>query len=245
MPAANRLSFGQQEWRRSMARNRRNRLLVNGRNATSTAFVMLDNYVFDCPAYRAIAPAPRCLLWELVRRHNGSNNGKIGLGVREAAKCLNVTKDTAAGYFRVLLESGFIAPNRPGGFNLKDPSTRRATEWRLTWIRCNDQPPTKEFIDHSRKSTVPKIGTPSPNNLDTDGETGPGCPDNLDLSQQSQPAIGPNNLDTYISGHGQGDCVAILGWWQPDWTPLTASAAFAAHLAHAAQSHSSTMRAAA
>ncbi len=213
-----------------MAKGRRkNRLLVNGRNATSVAFLMLDNYVFDCPAYRGMAPGPRTLLWELIRRHNGCNNGQIGLGVREAAECLKATKDTAAGYFRTLIVRGFIAQSKPGGFNMKDPSSRRATEWRLTWQRCNDQPPTKEFMDYSKKITVQNIETPRPKNLDTGEQNAPDCPKNLDQSRQKRALTGQDNLDTYTSSHRHGGEM-LLGWWQPDWTPQIASWAFATSL---------------
>lgn len=182
-------------------RRRKNRLLANGRNATSNAFLMLDNYVFDCPAYRALDAGPRCLLWELVRRFNGNNNGRIGLGVREGAKAINVTKDTASAYFRALSECGFIATSREGGFNMKDPSSRRATEWRLTWHRCNEQPPTKEFMASPKKSAVQTIETLRPKNLDTDRENDPDCPNDQDLSSENHPSAGPDDLDTYTSSH--------------------------------------------
>jgi hypothetical protein len=108
------------------------RIRKNGRNAGSTNFVMLDNYIFDCLAYRTMKPGPRALLWELIRLHNGNDNGRIGLGVRNAAQALGVSKDTAAGYFETLMKRGFIAVARSGGFNMKDPQSRRASEWRLT-----------------------------------------------------------------------------------------------------------------
>lgn len=139
---------------------RKPKLLRNGRNAGSTAFLMLDHYIFDCAACRTMKPGPRALLDELIRRHNGSNNGHIGLGQREAAKCLSVNKDTVPGYFATLIERGFIAPARPGSFNMKNPESRRATEWRLTWIKTDCMAATNDFIAWSRqKSTARKIGT--------------------------------------------------------------------------------------
>ena len=160
------------------SRRRKNRLLPNGRNATATSFVMLEDYVFDCPAYRTMGPGPRALLWELIRRHNGNNNGQIGLGVREAAKSLGVTKDTAGGYFRTLIVYGFIAKGKDSAFNLKDPSSRRATEWRLTWIRCENQAPTKDFIAYSKKIAVQIAETPCPEKSDIRPLQPPGCPNN-------------------------------------------------------------------
>lgn len=187
-----------------MAR-RKARLLKNGRNAGSTAFLMLDHYIFDCAAYRTMKPGPRALLNELIRRHNGSNNGRIGLGQREAAKCLNVNKDTVPGYFLILIERGFIAPARPGGFNMKNPESRRSTEWRLTWIKTDCMAATKDFLALSReKSTARKIGAVGPENPDTERETGPECPENPDLSTRFRRRIGPENPGTYTSSHRRG-----------------------------------------
>lgn len=187
-----------------MSRRRKARMHPNGRNTGSTAFLMLDNYIFDCLAYRTMKPGPRTLLWELIRRFNGSNNGAIGLGVREAADQLGVTKDTASGYFRELIERGFIASARPGGFNMKDPQSRRATEWRLTWMKTDCMAATKDFLVCSKKSTVLNIRTAGPKNLDADKEKVAECPENLDLSGHFRRSIGPKNPDTYTSSHRRG-----------------------------------------
>lgn len=184
---------------------RKPKLLRNGRNAGSTAFLMLDHYIFDCAACRTMKPGPRALLDELIRRHNGSNNGHIGLGQREAAKCLSVNKDTVPGYFAALIERGFIAPARPGSFNMKNPESRRATEWRLTWIKTDCMAATNDFIAWSRqKSTARKIGTVGPENPDTERETVPECPKNPDLSTRFRRPIGPENPGTYTSSHRRG-----------------------------------------
>lgn len=187
-----------------MAR-RRARLLKNGRNAGSTAFLMLDHYIFDCAAYRTMKPGPRALLDEMIRRHNGSNNGRIGLGQREAAKCLNVNKDTVPAYFATLIERGFIASARSGGFNMKDPESRRSTEWRLTWIKTDCMAATKDFMGWGKeKSTARKIGAVGPENPDTDGLAAPDCPKNPDLSSRFRRPVGPENPCTYTSSHRRG-----------------------------------------
>jgi DNA-binding transcriptional regulator YhcF (GntR family) len=183
-----------------MARHKA-RLLKNGRNAGSTAFVMLDNYVFDSEAYRRMKVGPRALLWELIRRHNGSNNGSIGLGIREAAARLGVNKDTASGYFRALVDHGFVAPARLGGFNMKDPQSRRASEWRLTWIKTDCMTATKDFMAYTQKSTVRKIRTEGPEKTDSGGKSRPDRPKNPDLSAQFRRPTGPKKPDTYTSSH--------------------------------------------
>lgn len=55
-------------------------------------------------------------------------------------------KDTIGKYFDELISKGFIACRKAGGFNMKDPESRRASEWRLTWLKHYDELPTKEFM---------------------------------------------------------------------------------------------------
>ena len=108
---------------------------------------MLPHYLLRSEAYRSLKPGPVALLVQIVLRYNGSNNGLIGLGRREACEAISISdKDTASKYFRELEEKGFIKATKHGAFNMKDPSARRATEWALTWERLNEQPPTKEFM---------------------------------------------------------------------------------------------------
>jgi hypothetical protein len=119
---------------------------AKGRRRDAPPFVMLPWWIFDSLAYRSLHPVARTLLWEIVRRYNGANNGSIGLGQREAATSCGVKRaDTIARYFAELEAKGFIGATRRGGFNMKDPSTRRATEWRLTWLDAPGLRPTKEF----------------------------------------------------------------------------------------------------
>lgn len=123
-------------------------MLSNGRSERSGGFIKIPHYLFGSPAYRSMKPGPRALLNEIIRRYNGNNNGSIGLGRREACKALSMgDKDTIGKYFDELVSKGFIACSRSGGFNMKDPESRRASEWRLTWERCDNEPPTKEFMD--------------------------------------------------------------------------------------------------
>jgi len=82
----------------------------------------------------------------MLRRFNGSNNGRIGMGVRAAATAVNVDPGTVSGYFHILEAAGFIGATRRSGFNLKAPGDRLATEWALTWLSVEGQPPTKDFM---------------------------------------------------------------------------------------------------
>jgi hypothetical protein len=79
-------------------------------------------------------------------RYNGSNNGRIPYSVREAAKALNVSGQTAMRTFQLLEDRGFIRCKKKGAFSLK--AAPSASEWRLTEY-ANDTPPehaTKDFM---------------------------------------------------------------------------------------------------
>lgn len=98
--------------------------------------------------------------------HNGSNNGKIGYSVRQAAEDLQVCTDTASKHFQILTERGFIEPMKKGAFSLKE---RHATEWRMTEFTCDvtGKPPTKDFMRWQPapkiQNTVLKFPTDGPN----------------------------------------------------------------------------------
>lgn len=133
------------DWTSHMARGRRPN--KTGRSKGLSPFLMLPNWVFDSPAYRSLRPVARALLLELIRRHNGSNNGAIGLGEREAASALGM-RDRAAvrSYFDELAVKGFIACTWRGGFNVKS-GPQRASEWRLTWEpTTNGMLATRDFM---------------------------------------------------------------------------------------------------
>ena len=107
---------------------------------------MLPHWAFDCPAYRSLKPGPRALLWELIRRHNGANNGRIGFSQRAMSDAIKVAdRETVAGYVRELEARGFIVAQRRGGFNVK-AADRRASEWALTMFPIGEELATKNFM---------------------------------------------------------------------------------------------------
>lgn len=126
------------------------KLTKKGRRTHGPPFIQLHWWVYDSPAFQSLKPGPRALLLALLRRHNGSNNGSIALGVREAAaECRIRDKDTISSYFASLERRGLIAATRRGAFNLKDPTRNRATEWRLSWIDAPGVGATKDFLKWS------------------------------------------------------------------------------------------------
>jgi hypothetical protein len=96
------------------------------------AFIQLWKNVKRSQNYHDLSVYARCALIELLDRYNGCNNGMIGLGVRELAEEMRCSRDTASRALRELDDSGLARPLTPGVWRGK-----RATEWRLTFYRCD------------------------------------------------------------------------------------------------------------
>lgn len=125
--------------------NKKRKINRKGRNEPT--FSRLPHWVQDSVAYRSLKPGPRALLMELIRRYNGRNNGQIIMSARQACSAINISdKDTALRYLNQLREVGLIKSTKLGGFNMKDATASRATEWALTWERVNEKLPTREFM---------------------------------------------------------------------------------------------------
>lgn len=117
---------------------------IKGRKIGDSKHVRLQEWLLSSPAYRwNLSNVARCLLVELYRKYNGTNNGKLFLSCRDAAELLSVSKDTAARGFRDLEERGFIKPASKSAFSVK---ARIATTWTLTEFPLGDALPTKDFM---------------------------------------------------------------------------------------------------
>jgi len=103
---------------------------INGRSKRQ--FLQLFTNVKRGTAYYGLSPYARSLLFELIDRYNGCNNGMIGLGVREAAYELGCCNGTVSNAMRELDDAGLARPTKVGAWRGK-----RATEWRLMWLRCD------------------------------------------------------------------------------------------------------------
>jgi hypothetical protein len=107
---------------------------ATGRSEGGGKHVRLYEWMLASPAYRDLRPTARALLVELARIYNGRNNGKIALAERDGADLLGMADKAAIRRaFRELTDHGFITMTKKGGFNVKDRSAKRATEWRLEW----------------------------------------------------------------------------------------------------------------
>lgn len=140
-------------------------------------FVMIDGYVKRCAAWKAMTPIERNTYIEVKWRYDGTNNGRIGLGVRELAQELNMGNDTASRSLKALVAYGFIANTKASAFSVKN---RTVAEWRLTEYRCDvtGDLPSKTFMrwEPKKKTQSHPSDTqshPSDCDLKTDAENTP------------------------------------------------------------------------
>jgi hypothetical protein len=118
-----------------------------GRKAKAPAFIMLQKWMLDTEAWRALSLPARGAIIELLHIYNGVNNGNLGMSVRRLAERLGCSKATASRVLIELEDVGFIDTVHLGSFTRKQ---RRASEYRLTWLRCDltGKLPSKRFMQY-------------------------------------------------------------------------------------------------
>jgi hypothetical protein len=164
-------------------RRRGRRIDETGHSIGETRHVRLYHWVLNTQAWRSLPPACRALCVEIAQRFNGSNNGKLSMSVREAARLLYIAKDTATKCFHELEAIGFIKQNICGSFNWK---RKHATTWILTEHTFGDQVATKEFA-----SWVPKKSEVGPKRGRRCPKRGTDPPRFRSIHHLSVPALGP------------------------------------------------------
>ena len=134
------------------------------RGVKAPRHVRLYHWMLNTSAWQTLGVVARSLYIELASRYHGSNNGQIIFSVRQAAKALKTSKDTAARAFEELQRFGFIVVQKKGGFNLKELKGQ-ATEWRLTEFGCGSNPiATKDFAKWSEGNDFPVNKGSKPSN---------------------------------------------------------------------------------
>jgi hypothetical protein len=106
-------------------------------------YVRLNHELLNSAAYLALSCPARCLLVELLKLFNGKNNGKIVMGMREAAALLGCGKDTAHCRFDDLCAKGFIKLAKSGWFSSKGS---HASEWIVTCADHDGTPATHDYL---------------------------------------------------------------------------------------------------
>jgi hypothetical protein len=104
-------------------------------------FIRFFSNVKRSRAYHSLSRTARALLLEMLDRYTGINNGMIGLGVREAKYELRCSHGTVVNAMREIDDAGLAYPAKLGS-----RLGKKATEWRLTFLRCDltgDSPRTE------------------------------------------------------------------------------------------------------
>ena len=105
---------------------------LSGNKRGKRQFIQLYRNVKRSTNYHGLSAYARALLLELIDRFNGCNNGMIGLGVREAKYELQCSQGRISTAMRELDDAGLARPTKIGAWRGK-----RATEWRLMFLRCD------------------------------------------------------------------------------------------------------------
>jgi hypothetical protein len=127
------------------------------KNGNSSKFIMLDHWIFDHPSYRSLSLGARGLHWELIRKYNGYNNGRLFLSHRSAEPRLGRSRNTVGLYYKELERAGFILKTR--GHCLGPVGIGEANHWSLTHVSVNGCKATMEFkkIKSPPKNRAPHV----------------------------------------------------------------------------------------
>lgn len=115
--------------------------------------VQLSEHLQATEAWADLKPSPRALYVELKRRYNGGNNGRIILSHRDAAKALNVNRNTVGAWFKELEAHGFITMTEAP--HLGPEGIGRATVWAMQECSTADGKPARNGYRDWRKNADP------------------------------------------------------------------------------------------
>ena len=103
-------------------------------------YAVLDYEFLKSDAFRRLSGPALKVYFELRSRFNGRNNGQITLSLEECTKLFSIGKGTAQRAFKELHTKGFVRLAVLGRWY-----GRRASEWELTTLPRNGQPPTHDW----------------------------------------------------------------------------------------------------
>ena len=111
-------------------------------------FIKLDHGLMNSEAWQALSPDATKVLFDLWRRHNGTNNGEIAYSRREAHECLrrahgcNVSTRRPNAALKEIQDKGFAVVTKAASFNTK---TKLSRTWRLSADQAGNDLPTRDF----------------------------------------------------------------------------------------------------
>jgi len=104
------------------------------RGSGTSGYIKLQWHLYRSQGWHDLSVFARLAYIELVNRHNGRNNGSIGLSARSLGECIGCDKATASRALRELEDAGFIETTKIGSFSKRD---QRASEYRLLILPCD------------------------------------------------------------------------------------------------------------
>ena len=93
------------------------------------------------PAWRALSPKAQAFYpWLKMewKGHKANNNRKISLSVRQAAKCIGVSNDTAAKAFHELKAKGLIVMTEPSSLGVEGQG--KCPKYEITELEMPGEP---------------------------------------------------------------------------------------------------------
>ena len=100
----------------------------------------------DHPAWCELSLLAKAIFIGIARRHNGSNNGRIGYGDADVkAQRLAFNNVTIRRGFQELCHLGFTELRAFAAHSIQHDGDRRVAEWRITCFKCDGQPATDDF----------------------------------------------------------------------------------------------------
>lgn len=131
-------------------------------------FARLPRRIMETPAWRALSPNAQALYpWFLLewKGTDFNNNGKIRMSVRQAARALGVTPDTAARAIRDLQAKGFVAMKEPACLGIEGAGKSPAFELTDIPLPGSGKPEGRKAFNEWRPGqelSVPKVASNNP-----------------------------------------------------------------------------------
>jgi hypothetical protein len=179
-----------------MGESAKARRLRGGGRKSKRAFLLIYRNIKRSKAYHSLTVYARALLLELIDRYTGNNNGMIGFGVREAKYELRCGTSTVIRAMQQLDDAGLARPLIIG-----DRRGRKASEWRLMWLRCDktgdlpvsnweQRPPHNEVRSGNAKDPEEELGSPRRSGAGTQTQ-------NSSMKDSAMRSAGGAHIDIY------------------------------------------------
>ncbi len=120
---------------------RKNNINAKGRSRyDNSQYLKLPYNLIKSPQFRSLKGNAVRVLLEIASRHNGYNNGHIGVGLEDLVQTLGMGKSTVQRCLQELQKIKFIILRKPGKFQ-----GRIASEWEVTFLSTDERQASNEW----------------------------------------------------------------------------------------------------